>query len=104
MLAQAGTSRRVQPRSCARSREAAETIGRGPIQPPSPVEASRRVVSSARPTASRGDVVQTPVSPKDILATTYHLLGIDPATIHHDRLGRPLPVAGDGKVWQELIA
>ena len=53
---------------------------------------------------SAGDVVQTPVSPKDVLATTYHLLGIDPATILHDRLGRPLPVAGEGKVRDELLA
>src|SRR5207253_10625445 len=52
---------------------------------------------------SAGDVVETPISPKDILATTYHLLGIDPATIIHDRLGRPLPIAGDGKVREELL-
>jgi hypothetical protein len=51
-----------------------------------------------------GDVVETPVSPKDVLATTYHLLGIDPATTLRDRLGRPLPVAGDGKVRPELLA
>jgi hypothetical protein len=51
-----------------------------------------------------GDVVEMPISPKDILATTYHLLGIDPETIHHDQLGRPLPVAGEGKVRQELLA
>jgi uncharacterized protein (DUF1501 family) len=52
---------------------------------------------------SAGDVDETPVSPKDILATTYHLLGIDPAAIIHDRLGRPLPIAGDGKVRDELL-
>jgi hypothetical protein len=51
-----------------------------------------------------GDVVEKPVSPKDILATTYHLLGIDPATTLRDRQGRPLPVAGEGKVRQELLA
>jgi len=51
-----------------------------------------------------GDVVETPVSPKDVLATTYHLLGIDPATTVHDRQGRPLPVAGEGKVRRELLA
>jgi hypothetical protein len=50
-----------------------------------------------------GDVVESPVSPKDILATTYHLLGIDPATTLHDRLGRPLPIAGVGTVRQELL-
>jgi hypothetical protein len=44
------------------------------------------------------------VSPKDILATTYHLLGIDPATTLRDRLGRPLPIAGDGVVRHELLA
>jgi hypothetical protein len=51
-----------------------------------------------------GDVTDTPVSPKDILATTYHLLGIDPATTLHDRLGRPLPLAGDGRVRADLLA
>ena len=50
------------------------------------------------------DVIETPVSPKDILATTYHLLGIDPATTLRDRLGRPLPIAGDGVVRHELLA
>lgn len=50
-----------------------------------------------------GDVVDTPISPKDILATTYHLLGFDPATTLSDRLGRPLPIAGDGVVRQELL-
>jgi len=51
-----------------------------------------------------GDVVTTPVSPKDILATVYHLLGIDPHTLIPDRLGRPLPVAGAGQVRSELLA
>ena len=51
-----------------------------------------------------GDVVETPISPKDVLATTYHLLGIDPTTVLQDRLGRPLPVAGEGKVRTELLA
>jgi hypothetical protein len=50
-----------------------------------------------------GDVAETPVSPKDVLATTYHLLGIDPATSLRDRLGRPLPIAGEGKVRPELL-
>src|SRR5690606_32794481 len=50
-----------------------------------------------------GDVIDTPVSPKDILAIIYHLLGIDPYTIFHDRLGRPLPICGDGIVRPELL-
>jgi len=51
-----------------------------------------------------GDVRETPVSPKDILATTFHLLGIDPETQVRDAQGRPLPIAGDGKVRPELLA
>ncbi|MCH2201823.1 MAG: DUF1501 domain-containing protein [Fuerstiella sp.] len=50
-----------------------------------------------------GDVHDNPVSPKDILATIYHLLGIDAKTIIHDGLGRPLPIAGTGTVRNELI-
>jgi hypothetical protein len=50
-----------------------------------------------------GDVVDTPVSPKDILATTYHLLGISPETLIHDRFGRPMSIAGEGKVRKELL-
>ena len=51
-----------------------------------------------------GDVLETPVSPKDILATMYHLLGIDPHTTITDRQGRPQPVAGEGRVRFELLA
>jgi hypothetical protein len=51
-----------------------------------------------------GAVLDTPISPKDILATMYHLLGIDPETLIRDRLGRPMPVAGEGKVRHELLA
>jgi hypothetical protein len=50
-----------------------------------------------------GEVQDTPVSPKDILATTYHLLGIDPHTTVYDAQGRPFPIAGAGEVRQELL-
>lgn len=50
------------------------------------------------------EVAEMPLSPKDVLATIYHLLGIDPHTEIHDRLGRPLPVGGNGKVRSELLA
>lgn len=51
-----------------------------------------------------GDVADTPFSPKDILATTYHLLGIDPHTTIPDSLGRPLPIAGhQGRVREEVF-
>ena len=51
-----------------------------------------------------GAVADTPISPKDIHATTYHLLGLDPQGVMHDRQGRPLPVSGEGHVRPELIA
>jgi hypothetical protein len=49
-------------------------------------------------------VTEAPVSAKDVLATAYHRLGIDPAGPLHDRLGRPLPVAGEGRMRPELLA
>jgi hypothetical protein len=51
-----------------------------------------------------GDVRDTPVSPKDILATTFHLLGINPDTTIPDRQNRPVRIAGDGEVRPELLA
>ena len=39
-----------------------------------------------------------------ILATAYHLLGIDPATELSDRQGRPMSLVPDGKVLTELLA
>lgn len=50
-----------------------------------------------------GDVADTPISPKDLLATSFHLLGIDPHTTVPDQFGRPYPVAGDGVIRHELI-
>jgi hypothetical protein len=49
-------------------------------------------------------VTDRPVSPKDILATTYHLLGIDPHTMLVDRIGRPLPLLPEGSVVAEALA
>ena len=50
-----------------------------------------------------GDVRETPISPKDILATAFHLLGIDPRTTVTDPLDRPVPIAGSGEVRGELL-
>jgi Protein of unknown function (DUF1501) len=54
-------------------------------------------------TRDGGDVLDTPVSPKDILATAFHLLGIHPETTIRDGLGRPHPIAGSGKLRTELL-
>lgn len=50
-----------------------------------------------------GDVKDGPVSPKDLLATTLHLLGHDAHALVPDRLGRAVPVVGDGRVLDEVI-
>jgi uncharacterized protein (DUF1501 family) len=51
-----------------------------------------------------GTVAERPVSPKDVLATTYHLLGIDPTTTLTDRTGRPLPLVADGAVLHDVLS
>lgn len=51
-----------------------------------------------------GEPVDRPISPKDILMTAYHLLGIDPETTFTDRLGRPQGLASSGRVVPELLA
>lgn len=50
-----------------------------------------------------GDVADRPVSPKDLLATMYHLLGIDHRMTIPDRQKRPLPLV-DGDVVGEVLA
>jgi arylsulfatase A-like enzyme len=50
-----------------------------------------------------GDVADRPMSPKDLLATMYHLLGIDPQTMIKDRQGRPLPLV-EGEVLHDVFA
>lgn len=56
-----------------------------------------------RTDAIGGDVTNTPISPKDVLATTFHLLGIDPETTIPDQTNRPNLIAGDGDLRRELI-
>jgi len=50
-----------------------------------------------------GHVAQRPISPKDLLATVYHLLGIDHHTQLRDVLDRPYPLV-DGQVIHEVLA
>jgi hypothetical protein len=61
-----------------------------------------RVVGRSDKIAS--DPIDQPLSPKDILATTYHLLGIDPDTQLADRQGRPLGLVPDGRLVPDLLA
>ncbi|MFM7150631.1 MAG: DUF1501 domain-containing protein, partial [Gemmataceae bacterium] len=61
-----------------------------------------RVVGKTDKIAS--DVVERPISPKDVLATTYHLLGIDLETKLEDRQGRSFPLVPNGSVVTEALA
>ncbi len=44
------------------------------------------------------------LSAKDILATIYHLLSIDPHSTINDRFGRPTPLVPYGEVVREMLA
>lgn len=48
-------------------------------------------------------VKERPISPKDILKTLYHLLGVDADRMITDNLGRPLPLVADGSIVEEMI-
>jgi len=50
-----------------------------------------------------GDVQTMPMSPKDILATAFYLLGVDPHTTFPDPEGRPMPITGTGEFRKELL-
>src|SRR5439155_21899646 len=51
-----------------------------------------------------GDVVERPISPKDVQATAYHLLGFDLETTIEDRIGRPMHLVPGGGVITEALA
>lgn len=48
--------------------------------------------------------VENAVSPSDIVATIYYLLGIDPHMTVDDPAGRPIPIAHGGSVIREIVA
>ncbi len=64
--------------------------------------AKGQVVGSSDKRAAH--VANRPVTPKDILHTIYHLLGINAHRTIPDRLGRPLPLVAEGEVVRELLA
>jgi hypothetical protein len=51
-----------------------------------------------------GFPTDSPVTPKDVLATLYHLLGVDPETHLLDREGRPVPLVPGSKVLTSVLA
>jgi len=54
--------------------------------------------------ATGGTVLDGPVSPKDLLATVYHLLGYDLETVIRDKTNRPQAIIPGGSVATELLA
>ena len=50
-----------------------------------------------------GEVLSRPTSPADILATMWHVLGVQATTELRDRLNRPIQLS-DGRVLSELLA
>jgi uncharacterized protein (DUF1501 family) len=55
-------------------------------------------------TNRRGEYpVERPLTPKDLLATIYRHLGIDPRVEFRDFAGRPVPILPDGEPIRELI-
>jgi hypothetical protein len=62
-----------------------------------------KVIGASDKTASTP--TDRPVSPKDLLATMYHLLGIDPHTTLRDRAGQLIPLVPEGNdIVPELLA
>jgi hypothetical protein len=47
---------------------------------------------------------ERPVSPKDVLCTIYHLLGIDPHSTMLDPQQRPMPLVEGGEVMWDMLA
>ena len=43
------------------------------------------------------------LQPADILATVYHVLGLDPATQFKDHTGRPVAILDEGRAIDELV-
>ena len=55
-------------------------------------------------TTARGEhPKERPLSPKDLLATIYHHLGIDYRHEFKDRNDRPIPILGEGEPIRELV-
>lgn len=55
--------------------------------------------SSDKAEAPKSDVI----TPQDLMATVFHVLGIAPETYFHDPSGRPTPMLGDGKPIRGLV-
>jgi hypothetical protein len=55
--------------------------------------------SSARAEAPKS----RPISPQDLMATVFHVLGVPPDLQYHDQSGRPVPMLDGGRPIRELV-
>jgi hypothetical protein len=53
---------------------------------------------------SGSDPSDDPVTPHDVVATIYGLMGVDPETELIDNQGRPVRVGGPGRVIRGVMA
>ncbi len=44
----------------------------------------------------------TPISPQDLMATVFHVLGVPQSLSYNDPTGRPVPMVNGGRVIREL--
>jgi hypothetical protein len=54
-------------------------------------------------TAKAEHPVERALTPADLLATVYHVLGIDPTLTFKDHTGRPVAILDEGKAIEEVI-
>jgi uncharacterized protein (DUF1501 family) len=54
--------------------------------------------------ARGAEPADTPLGPEDLLATIYHVLGIDHHRTYGDRLGRPVPILPKGEPIRQLVS
>jgi len=47
--------------------------------------------------------IERPLTPSDVLATVYHVLGIDTQQMFNDFTGRPIPMLDGGQAIREII-
>jgi len=45
----------------------------------------------------------TPITPQDLMATVFHVLGLDPNLHYYNHAGRPTPMIESGKLISELL-
>lgn len=54
-------------------------------------------------TAKAETPATTPITPQDLMATVFHVLGISPDVHFEDPAGRPVPMLADGRLIADLV-